>query len=466
MSVIDRDLIGHSRKAYFIGIGGVGMSALARVLQWRGLAVSGSDARESLRTRELELAGIPVRIGQQDVGFEDPDLVVYSSAIRPDHLELRAARAQGRKVHHRAEILSSLFNQAATSVAVTGTHGKTTTSSMISFLLAELGRDPTCLVGGDVLNLGTNTRLGNPNLWVSEVDESDQTHEFYAPHYAVLTNLEEDHMDHYRDLEAIRESFATFVANGRDPGLIVYCADDRMLSELVRKSGRPAVGYGLDPAADFAALHIEEKDYGSEFDLMESGFFVTRIRLGVPGLHNVTNALAACALCLHMGLDPHDIAKVMPHFRGARRRLEIKWEAEDLLVVDDYAHHPTELAASIRALRNRSRHLTLIFQPHRYSRTRHFYKAFGRAFEGVDELILTDIYGAGESNPEDVRSEWIYDQVISNGHPHARVLKKEDILPYLLGQSDLRGTVAFVGAGDIGEIADAYADRLKSLAQA
>ncbi len=464
--MIDQDLVGNAKHAYLIGIGGVGMSALARVLKHRGLKVSGSDSRESRSTRDLETSGIPVHIGQSTVGFGDADLIIYSSAIRQDHIEMNAARQMGRRIQHRAEILSSLLNQAATSIAVTGTHGKTTTSSMISFILSELGKSPTCLVGGDVMNLGTNTLLGDQNLWVSEVDESDKTHVLYAPSYTIITNLEEDHIDNYKDLDELKASFLQFFSNAKNPGLLIYSQDDPVLRDLVKESGKPNVSFGINEPADFAALNIKMNDFGSEFDLVESGMYLTRLKLAIPGIHNIANALAAIATLVQLGISPEEMAPALSQFRGARRRLEIKWQSSNLVVIDDYAHHPTEVRASIRALRALGKRLTIIFQPHRFSRTQYFFRQFGSAFDEADELILTDIYGAGEANPENISVDCIYDEVRSAGHASVRVLGKQKIVEYLMTRPQNSGIVAFVGAGDIGELADEFANRYKSLTPA
>lgn len=463
MSIVDSNLIDRSRHAYFIGIGGVGMSALARVLRHRGLRVSGSDSKETYTTRELVKNGIPVAIGQKEVGFKDADLIVYSSAIRADHIELQAARALGKKIFHRAEILSSLLNRAKTSIAITGTHGKTTTSSMVSFILTELGREPTCLVGGEVVNLGTNTVLGNSDLWVSEVDESDKTHELYAPNYAIVTNLEEDHMDHYPSLEDLKSSFRRFLSHTRNPGLVVYSDDDSVLKELVLESRRPQINFGFSPSADFSARNIQLAEYGSEFDLYEYGFFSARVKLSVPGMHNIANALAAISVLLQLGLDLDSFHPHLLKFRGARRRLEMKWSSKECTVIDDYAHHPTEVRASIHALKRLGKPLTVVFQPHRFSRTRYFFKQFGQAFGEADEVILTDIYGAGEANTENITVQCIYDEAIASGHPLVRILEKHKILEYLLNPSHRSGVVAFLGAGDIGELADEFANRFKDL---
>ncbi len=466
MAAFYQDLIGSSKYAYLIGIGGVGMSALARVLKYLGLSVAGSDARESLTTRQLVREGIPVYIGQNQITFEGADLIIYSSAITADHLELRTARQMGLNVYHRAEVLSSLLNRAKTSVAITGTHGKTTTSSMISFILSELGKNPTCLVGGMIRNLGSNTLLGDPDFWVSEVDESDKSHELYAPSYAIITNLEEDHLDYYRDLKDLETSFSKFLKNPVNPGVVIYSDDDPALKRVVFESGKPCISFGLSSSADFFAENIQLNSFGSEFDFIETGLYATRVRLSVPGIHNVANALAAMTLLVQLGLDPEEICGPLSRFEGAGRRLEIKWQSGGVTIIDDYAHHPTEVRASIRALRSMGGPVTVVFQPHRFSRTQHFFKEFGTAFGDADELILTEVYGAGEENPEKIGVDLIYQEVAQTGHPAVRVMDKKEITSYLLNRAHSRGIVAFLGAGDIGDIADEFANRFKSLTAA
>ncbi len=466
MAAFYQDLIGSSKYAYLIGIGGIGMSALARVLKYLGLQIAGSDSKESLTTRQLTQDGIPVYIGQNQITFEGADLIIYSSAIAADHLELRTAREMGLRVYHRAEVLSSLFNRAKTSIAVTGTHGKTTTSGMVSFILSELGKNPTCLVGGVIKNLGSNTLLGDPDLWVSEVDESDKSHELYAPSYAVITNLEEDHLDFYRDLKDLETSFSKFLKNPIDPGVVIYSDDDPTLKQVVLESGKPRISFGLSPKADFYAENIRLDSFGSEFDFVEAGLYATRIKLSVPGIHNVANALAALTLLIQLGLDPDEMREPLFLFGGAGRRLEVKWNSEGLVIIDDYAHHPTEVRASISALRRMGDHVTVVFQPHRFSRTQHFFKEFGTAFQDADELILTEVYSAGEKNPEKIGVDLIYQEVAQNGHPDVRVVDKNEITSYLLNRNHSKGIVAFLGAGDIGDIADEFTNRFKSLAAA
>jgi len=463
---LDNKILDQARHAYLIGIGGVGMSALARVLKYLGFMVSGSDLKANSVTQALTQEGIPVYLGQDQIRFGNADLIIYSTAIDPDHFELKTAYERGLNVFHRAEILASLFNRAKTSVAVTGTHGKTTTSSMIAYVLDECGKKPTCLVGGDLLNFGTNTLLGDADFWVSEVDESDKTHELYTPGYAVLTNLEDDHPEHYTDLKDVEQSFKRFLKNPENPGVVIFNYDDPVLQRLMGTCSKPKISCGFSPEADFSAQNIQIDSFGSEFDFFETAFFSTRVRLSVPGMHNVSNALAAMTLLVQLGLEPEEIAQALEKFQGARRRLEIKWRSPELLIIDDYAHHPTEVQASIHALRQMGKNLTVVFQPHRFSRTLRFFREFSEVFDEVDELILTDVYGAGEPNPEKVDIDLIHRELIHRGHRSVKVIKRQALTRELLSRNDLQGTIAFLGAGDIGEVANEFTSQLKTLASA
>ncbi len=460
---IRESLLNPSRRAYFVGIGGAGMSALAKVLRHKGFDVAGSDLSDGRWVRELKQLGIPIHLGQKESFIEDKDQIIYSSAIRSNHPEMIAAQAKKLPLIHRAQALASLLSVAETSIAVTGTHGKTTTTSMISFVLSETGRHPTCLVGGDIVNLGSNTILGGDKFFVSEVDESDGSQEYYAPHYTVLTNLEEDHMDHYKDLKSLKDSMARFLSHLENPGLVVYSAEDPVLRELVPASGRPHLSFGLTNAANVYADQIRLEGFHSEFDLYYEGFFSARVLLSVPGMHNVLNALAAITVLLEMGLDLDEILEALFRFRGARRRLEIKLNSEKVIVIDDYAPHPAEVAASIRALAKLGKRLTVVFQPHRFSRTRYLGPQFGQAFHEANELILTEIYGAGEENPDNVTSQLIYDSVREARHPEVKMIPKVSVIDYLLSRDSQEGIIAFLGAGDIGEVADEFTRRIKNI---
>lgn len=450
------------RSAYLIGIGGAGMSALAQCLQHYGLEISGSDLKASTTTERLSASGIKIFIGQNEVHYCASDLIIYSSAIHPEHIELRTARDQSLAVFHRAEVLSHLFNRAKTSIAVAGTHGKTTTSSMIAYLLDKLGQNPTALIGGDMLNYGSNSLLGSHDLFVSEVDESDRSHELYHPHYGVITNLEEDHMDQYKNLADIRSSFERYVDNFHTPGLIVYSEHDPVLMDIVPQSGKPCLSIGFSDSADFAAKNVQLHPAGSTFELYECGLYAGQVTLSVPGIHNISNAMGALAVLSQIGADLDAAMKLIRGFAGAKRRLEVKWHSSDIWVIDDYAHHPTEVTASIRALKSYGHRVTVIFQPHRYSRTAYFSREFGKSLSESDEVILTDIYSAGEKNKDNTDIETILTALQDAGHTQVSRTRKNDIIEYLLQKEDLHGVVAFIGAGDIGEIASEFANRIKS----
>ncbi|MSR76691.1 MAG: UDP-N-acetylmuramate--L-alanine ligase [Candidatus Omnitrophica bacterium] len=459
----DNHQIQNARSAYFIGIGGAGMSALAKLLHHNGVKVSGSDLKETLATRQLLDLGISVYIGQEEPHFDPAvDLVVYSSAIHENHVEFAAAKQFGRNIFHRAAVLSSFFNSANISVAITGTHGKTTTSAMVSFVLHDRGKDPTCLIGGDLVDFGTNALLGHSGIYVSEVDESDKTHELFAPNYAIVTNLEEDHVDHYTGTQDLQDSFQRFLQNLHDPGLVVYSEDDPDLKNLSLKSGKPHLSFGFSSAANFSAQNIRLAPSGTIFDLYVCGVFSTEFRLCLIGLHNVSNALASIALLHYLGLDLDSISESLSRFHGATRRLEVKYQSDHLMIINDYAHNPTKVLASIKALRVYNRKLTVIFQPHRYTRTQRFFKEFAHALRDTDDLILTDIYGAGENNETHISTQKIHDELIRLGHPSVHFIAKEKVSLYLSSRLNLSGVVAFLGAGDIGDLANEFSDRHKT----
>lgn len=466
MKIVHDNLIRDSRSAYLIGIGGSGMSGLARILKHLGLLVSGSDYKETRVTQSLRRSGIPVHIGQTTVGFGDADLIIYSSAIGKDHLELKEARRLGRKVHHRAEVLASLLNHAETSIGVLGTHGKTTTAAMVSHVLSQIGVNPTCFVGSDMLNYDTNIVAGGRDYWVSEVDESDSSHEFYAPHYSIITNLEPEHLDHYGTWENLTDSFRRFLEQVQDPGLVSYFGDDPTLNMLVRESGRPYVNFGFSEECVYSAQNICLHAFGSEFDLFESGLYSAHMKLSVPGRHNIANALATLSVLLHLGFDLDLVRDALATFKGTRRRMELKGQTSQYLVLDDYAHHPTEVKAVLRALHEAGKYVRVIFQPHRYSRTKNLYREFAHAFDDAEEVVLTDIYSAGEANPDGVNIELVHQEVLKTGHKHVSVVHKEQILPYLAEHPLKDGVMIFMGAGDIGEIASEFVNHLDTCASA
>ncbi len=457
-----QNLFGGVRTVYLVGIGGAGMSGLARILKAHRFEVSGSDLKAAPVVEQLQSEGITVHVGQVSPGFEKVDLLIYSSAISLEHIEIKAAREKGIRICHRAEALAAVFNQAETSIAVTGTHGKTTTSAMVSLLLAKLGKNPTSFVGSEMLNFGTNTLSGASPYFVAEVDESDRTHEYFSPNYAIITNLEMDHHESYVSMEALGDSFRKFLSRFHFPGLAVHCGDDVFLHQVVKSSGKPSLSYGLLETNDFSARNVEFLSFGSEFDWYEGDFFLTRIRLSIPGVHNIYNAMGALIVCLQLGFDLNLLKAAIAEFRGTRRRLEIKYENAAVTVVDDYAHHPTEITASLRALQSSGRKVVTIFQPHRYSRVRHLFREFADALGEAQEVLLTDIYAAGEQNPDNVSIEMIYEEALKHGVHRITMVRKKDLISTLLQRRVSNEVIAFLGAGDIGEVADEFISSYRS----
>ncbi len=457
-----QNLFGGVRSVYLIGIGGAGMSGLARILQAHRFEVSGSDIKASPIVQQLQSEGITVHVGQTKSGFDKVDLIIYSSAISSEHIEMRTAREKGIRICHRAEALAAVFNQAETSIAITGTHGKTTTSAMVSLLLAKLGKNPTSFVGSEMLNFGTNILSGQSPYFVAEVDESDRTHEFFSPNYAIITNLEMDHHESYESMAVLGDSFRKFLSRFHFPGLAVYCGDDAFLKEVVKSSGKPCLSYGLAETNDFSARNVKYLSFGSEFDWYEGDFFLTRVRLSIPGVHNIYNAMGALIVCLQLGFDLNLLNEAIFEFRGTRRRLEIKYENAAVTVVDDYAHHPTEITASLRALQSSGRKVVTVFQPHRYSRVRHLFREFADALGEAQEVLLTDIYAAGESNPDNISIDLIYEEAIKSGIHRITIVRKKDLISTLLQRRVSNEVIAFLGAGDIGEVADEFVSSYRS----
>ena len=454
-------LIERGKKVFLIGIGGVGMSGLARILASRGLDVSGSDVKRNRTVAKLEEEGIRVVLGHETSFAERPDGVIFSSAISKTNPDFKKAEVLGIPVYHRAEVLSFLMNQVI-SLAITGAHGKTTSAAMAGFLMTQAGLHPSCFVGGEILNYGSNVIIGDPHLFVAEVDESDRSQLHFSPDFALITNLDAEHLDVYQDLVDIKNSFRAFIDQIKSTGKVTYCFDNPHLREVASEVSVGAVSYGLTSASDFYAQDVVLNGLHSTYVLIERGSKIDKVDLCIPGLHNVLNSLGVIALLRSFGLRYDQFLKYLPDFRGVGRRLEVKLNRQDLLIVDDYAHHPTEVNATLRAVRGFGKKTTAVFQPHRFSRTVHLANEFSQAFDAADRVLLTDIYSAGEENPDQVNVSLIYEAVKKGGHPDVQMIRRDDIIDYLMSHREGDETVAFLGAGDIGEIADEFASRFES----
>lgn len=453
------------RKIHFIGIGGYGMSGLAQVAHQLGLRVTGSDMKSSDRTRRLQAMGITVFIGHDAAQVGDPDIVVYNTDVPPSNPELASARARGLEVWHRSELLAALLNERQ-GIAVTGTHGKTTTTSMISLILERAGLDPTILIGGELDAIGGNAKLGRGPYLVAEACESDGSFLRYRPYLAVATNIEPEHLEHYGgDFSKIVAAFEAFIGQVRDGGLAVLCSDDANLRSIADRCPVPVTRYGLQSGAEVTATDIVQREGGSRFKVWKGGEPLGEISLAVPGVHNVLNALAAVTVALHLGVEFARIAEILATFGGARRRFQKIADVGGILVVDDYAHHPTEINATIRAAKESTgRRVVAVFQPQRYVRTYNLMKEFSRAFSHADVIVLTDIYSPpGEEPIPGVSSEVLAGLI--EKHEGRKVIllhSKDEIVRYLYDQAVPGDLILTMGAGDIWTVARDLGNRLAS----
>ncbi len=443
------------KRIHFIGIGGAGMSAIAWVLLGKGIPVSGSDLQPNARTSRLEENGALVYYGHSQLNLSGVGLVIVSSAIGEQNPELIYARRLKLPVWHRSRMLAEILDEG-NGIVVAGTHGKTTTTSMVSVLLEKAGLDPTVLIGGELDEFGGNAKLGAGDYVVAEADESDGSFLAYSPQYAIVTNVELDHHDFYETPHKLHEAFRSFLAQVQPTGAAVLCADDAGLRTVLDKDlACEAYFYSLiSPQADFFATEISTGPGGSTFTMLREGRKLGCVELSVPGRHNVSNALAAMGLGLILGVDFDVLRSAIRDFRGTKRRFQVKGETEGIMVIDDYAHHPSEVAATLRAaipLRNqRNGRIVTIFQPHRYTRTLALADGFADAFNDSDIVIITDVYSAGEKLIPGVSGKMIYDTVSRQGHRGAAYVADPHKVCERLAGFLAPGDIVFtMGAGDI-----------------
>jgi UDP-N-acetylmuramate--alanine ligase len=453
-------MLGQTRRIHFVGIGGIGMSGIAELLANLGYIVTGSDARRSEVTARLEQAfGVTIFEGHAASHVGDADVVVVSSAVRSTNPEVVAAHERGIPVIPRAEMLAELM-RLRFSIAVAGSHGKTTTTSMIALVLERGGLDPTAVIGGRLSAFGSNARLGRGEYMVAEADESDRSFLMLWPSIAVMTNIDHEHMESYGGgLVDLQQAFLDFANKVPFYGAAVACVEDANLAAILPRIRRQVLTYGLDhPDAQIVGTDVELGSFGGRCqvhhrtrDGMEP---LGRIELAVPGRHNLQNALAAVTVGQRIGMDFARVADALGSFHGAERRFERHGEAGGVLVVDDYGHHPTEIAAVIAAARaTLGRRLVVAFQPHRYSRTAQLLDAFGPAMAGADEILLTDIYAAGEDPIPGITVDRLADAIRSGaGRPVHVVKALKDVVPTLLTIVRPGDAVITLGAGSIGTV--------------
>ena len=450
-------------KIHFVGIGGIGMSGIAEVLLNSGYVVSGSDLQESEATRRLRSLGARVYVGHQEENLAgSPSVVVISTAVKYANPEVLEARRRHIPVIARAEMLAELMRMKY-GIAVAGSHGKTTTTSMIAAVLSTAGLDPTIVIGGRVHMFGTNARMGEGDILVAEADESDGSFLLLAPIIAVVTNIDKEHIDFYQTMERLNESFLNFVNRIPFYGLAVLCIDDANVHGLLPKMRKRFATYGLSAEADFSAQDLKMSSSGVEFAVLHHGKSFGRLRLHLPGRHSATNALAAVAVAHELEIPFAKVKEALGAFTGIHRRFEVKGEPKGILIIDDYGHHPAEIRATIGAIRDSwKRPLTVIFQPHRFTRTRDLFDEFLTAFEGADRLVLTEIYAAGEDPIPGATGEALYQAIKRKGHIDVDFVPDKNQIAAHLADKLQRGDIALtLGAGDIYRIGETLVEELK-----
>ena len=445
------------KQVHFIGVGGVGMSGIARVAHDQGMQVSGSDIKESRYTKQLREAGITVFIGQKAENIPEGDpVVVISTAILENNPELIEARRRGLEIWHRAQMLAHL-GVGLDTLAVAGTHGKTTTSSMLASALDALGADPTFLIGGIVRAYGTNAHSGTGDHYVVEADESDKSFTYLSPKAVLVTNIEADHLDHYKDLDEIYDKFHDFMGLVPEDVVIVACGEEPHVVEIARSEGRRMYTYGFNEGCDVRITSYEPHGVGSRYTaVMPDGTQVEGTIKQNPGRHNVLNATGVITLLWALGFDAAKVAQALSGFAGVRRRFDLVGEVGGVTVVDDYAHHPTEIAATISAAAGLGyKHVHVLFQPHRYSRaplfTQVLHDEFGAAFDKADSVTFMDVYPAGEAPVPGVSGKTFLNVVLEHeGHPQADfVAHRVDVVPHLMDKLQPGDLVITMGAGDV-----------------
>jgi UDP-N-acetylmuramate--alanine ligase len=450
------------KHIHFVGIGGIGMSGIAEVLLNLGYKVSGSDMKESDTTERLRKLGGEIFLGHRTENITTPHVVVISSAVKNDNVEVVAAREKMVPVIPRAEMLAELM-RLKYGVAIAGAHGKTTTTSMVATVLAAGGIDPTVVIGGKLNSIGTNAKLGQGEFLVAEADESDGSFLKLSPTIAVVTTIDAEHLDYYRDIDEIKDAFLQFINKVPFYGVAMLCLDQPHIQALIPQVQKRYQTYGLSTQADYQARDVALKPLGSRFKVVHHEQDLGWFELAVPGLHNINNSLAAIAVARELEIETEVIRKALREFSGVQRRFTIKGEVGGIIVVDDYGHHPTEVKATLAAAAaGLERRVVVVFQPHRYSRTQHLLTEFFTAFNQADKLVVMDIYAAGEKPIPGVSGQALYEGIRKHGHKDVVFLADRgaivDHMAGVLRKGDLMITL---GAGDVWKIGEQVLERLR-----
>jgi UDP-N-acetylmuramate--alanine ligase len=450
-------------KLHFIGIGGAGMSGIAEVLHQNGFVISGSDMSDSAVVQVLRSLGIRISIGHVASNVEGADLVVYSSAVRSDNAEMVEAGRRKIPVIRRAEMLGELMRLKYT-LAIAGTHGKTTTTSMVGQIFEVAGKDPTVIVGGVVKGRGTGAKIGKGEYLVAESDEFDRSFLEMMPTSAIITNIDADHLDCYKDLNEIKDAFVQFANKVPFYGQVIACMDDEGVQDVLSRLKKPVVTYGFNRQADYRVSNLHFENGVPFFDVLAKGKSLGSFSLKVPGRHNILNATASIALALEENIELETVRSALAAFTGVKRRFEYIGEGSGVLVYDDYAHHPTEVRATLQGIREAypERNVVVVFQPHLYSRTLDHYESFGTEFMNCDVLLVLDVYGSREKPIEGVTGAMVSNAADRRGHKNARHIPTKEVALDILTQELKKGDlVVLMGAGDIWKMGMPIVEMLK-----
>ncbi len=457
-------MFGKTKRIHFVGIGGIGMSGIAELLKNQGFEISGSDRKASQRTEYLQSIGIKIHIGHQANLVENADVVVKSSAVNDENIEIVEAHKRKIPVIRRAEMLAEIMRMSY-GIGIAGTHGKTTTTSMVGMVLKAANLKPTLIVGGIVKNFGSNNLLGSGEYIVVEADEFDRSFLTLSPIIAGITNIEADHLDCYKDLESIKQAFVQYANKVPFFGSVIACIDDHGVQSIIPNINKHLITYGFSRQADIRAEDIKMKDFQSDYTLVVNNENIGEIHLNVSGAHNVLNSLLAVGVGLELEIPFQAIASGLSEFTGVFRRFEFKGKHNDILFYDDYAHHPTEIEATLKGVKdNTERRIVVIFQPHLFSRTRDFYDEFGRSFYQADVLVVVPIYPAREMPIEGITGELISQAAIKYGHKNVKyVQNNESIISEVIKIIKPGDIVLTMGAGSIYKYGEKLLEEYKKI---
>lgn len=448
-------------KIHFVGIGGIGMSGIAELLHNQGYKVSGSDLRETDITRRLQAMGCVIRYGHHADHIKDAHVVVISSAVKPDNPEVRAAKENQVPVIPRAEMLAELMRMKQ-GIAVAGSHGKTTTTSLIATILSRAGMDPTIVIGGKLNSIGTNAKLGEGDYLVAEADESDGSFLKLNPVIALITNIDPEHMEHFHTMDNLRAAFISFANKVPFYGAAIVCLDHPEIQGILPAIQKRIITYGLSAQANYHAENIRQEGFETVFDLVKNQTPSGEVRVRMPGRHNALNAIAAIAVSQELGIPLQEAKQALREFEGVQRRFQERHTIRDILIIDDYAHHPREIEATLQAAKSGwDRRVIAVFQPHRYTRVRDLMDEFFRCFYQADKLIVTNIYPAGERPIEGINAKKLYEGILRHGHRDVHYIEDfEGIAAFLASNTRAGDMVITLGAGDVWKVGDMLAENL------